>query len=280
MATPEGKVPIVESAGQAVRFLRENWRFGLGVAAIGAAAQTVAFAVFGLAPLWLIAAGIISAFVHATFVGVALKGQVGAGARTAGDGMRVFAAMSMVGFFSAIILFMVFYVAMGVLIGPYADEVRAAGQDAARLMAIYDRAAAAQPNVLMWAMVIAGLLILLVTSRLYLAAPATVDQGRIKVFDSWRWTKGNLLRIAVARVIVLGPALILVGALQSVVAAAFGAPAGDLAALSANARSISVVGFYFVAGVSQFLIYGLLEAGLVSYLYRGLRPPAPNPPAA
>ncbi|MDZ4693045.1 hypothetical protein [Terricaulis sp.] len=278
MATPEGKVPIVESAGQAVRFLREHWRFGLSVAAIGAAVQTGAFALFGVTALWIVVVGIVSAFVHAAFLNVAFNGPVGVGARLAGDGLRVFASMSFVGFFISIVMFMVLYVAMSILIGPYAEEVRAAGQNNEQLMAIMDRAVTAQPNVMLWALGIAGVLVLLLTSRLYLAAPATVEQNRIKVFDSWRWTKGNLLRISATRVLLLAPALILVGVLQSIAAAIFGAPASDPAALAANAQTVSVIGFYFLAGLAQLLIYGMLEAGLSAYLYRGLRPTPP--PAA
>lgn len=278
MATPEGKVPVVESAGHAVRFLREHWRFGLGVAAIGAAAQTVAFALFGLSAGWLVIAGLVGAFVHATFLSLAFNGPSGAAARVGGDGMRVFAAMSMVGFFVAIILFMVLYVAMGVLTGPYQQQMLAAREDEAQLRAILDQAAAAQPHILVWSLIVAGVLILLVTSRLYLAAAATVDQKRIKVFESWRWTKGNMLRIAGARLLVLAPALILVGVLQSIVATLFAAPS-DPAALAANAQSLSVIGFYFIAGAMQLLVLGMLEAGLASYLYRGLRPAAAPPSA-
>lgn len=272
MATPEGKVPVLESAARAVRFLREHWRFGLGIAAIGAAAQTAAFALFGLTAPWLVTAALVGAFVHATFLNVAFNGPVGAAARVGADGFRVFAAMSMVGFFVAIILFMVLYVAMSVLTGPYQQEILAAQQDEARLREILNQAIAAQPNVLGWALAIAGVLTLLVTSRLYLAAPATVDERRIKVFDSWRWTKGNLLRIAAARLVLLIPAVILVGVIQTIVAASFAAPT-DPAALAASAQSVSVVAFYFVAGLAQLLILGMLEAGLASYLYRGLRPP-------
>ncbi len=279
MATPEGKVPIIESAGQAVRFLREHWRSGLGVAAIGAVVQTAAFALFGLTALWLVTVGIVGAVLHAAFLNIAFSGSVGAGARLIGDGARVFAAMSMVGFFVAIILFMVLYVAMSVLTGPYQQEMLAARQDEAALRAILDQAVAAQPHVLMWALGVGAFLTLLATSRLYLAAPATVDQQRIKVFDSWRWTKGNMLRIAVTRLVLLIPALILVGVLQSIIGASFGAPTSDPTALAASARSVSVLAFYFIAGLAQLLILGMLEAGLGSYLYRGLRP-AQAPPSA
>lgn len=275
MATPAGKVPIIESAGQGVRFLRENWRFGLGIAAIGAAAQTAAFVAFGLTPAWMLTAGLVSAFVHATFLNAALNGPQGAAARISIDGARVLAAMAMVGLFIAIVLFMCLYVAMSILIAPYAQEVQAAGQDSEQLMAIMNRAAAAQPQILMWGVIVAGVLILLLTSRLYLAAAASVDQNRIVVFDSWRWTKGNLLRIAGARVLLLGPALILIGALQSIIASAFGAPADDATALAASAHAIPVIAFYFVAAVTQILIVGMLEAGLAAYLYRGLRPAPP-----
>jgi len=281
MATAEGKVPVFESASQAVKFLREHLRFVLGVAAIASAAQTLGFLTLGLSLPWMLLLGIIGAGAHAALLGVALKGPEGAAARLFGDGARVFAAMAMVGFFMAIISFMVLYVAMSVLIAPYAEQAQAAAQDNERLMEIMNTTIAAQPSVITWALVAGGVLLFLLTSRFFLAAPASVAEARIVVFASWRWTKGNLLRIAATRIVLLGPALILVGALQSIAGLAVGTPGGDPAALAAAAQGnpVGFAVFYVVAGFIQLALYGGLEAGLAAYLYKGLRPPSASPPA-
>lgn len=276
MAAGGGKVPIFESAGQAVGFLREHWRFAAAVAGMGALAQAGAFLLLGPNVLWLVVLGVVGAAVTAAFLGAAIKGEAGAASRLGGDGARVFASMSIVGFFMAIAAFMILYVAMSVLIAPYAAEAQAAQEDQAALMAIMNRAIEAQPSVIMWSMIVGGVVLLALTSRLYLAAPGSVAENRIVVFDSWRWTKGNMLRIAAARIVLLGPALILVGALQSIAALALGAPGGNPAALAGLAASnpVGFALFYAVASFFQLGLFGALEAGLSAYLYRGLKPPA------
>lgn len=279
MATAEGKVPVLESAAQAVRFLREHWRYALTVAAIGALVQSGAFLALGASLPWVFLVLAVAACTHAAFLNAALNGQAAPPPAVFADAGRVFGAMAIVGFFLVIVIFMVAYVAMSVLIAPYAEQVKAAGENSEQLAAILNEAAAGQPSVTLWAMAIGGAIVLLLTSRLYLAAPASVDQNRISVFDSWRWTKGNLLRIAAARVVLLAPALVLVVALQTFGAAVLGAPGGDPAALAGQAQGnpLGFALFYFVAGFVQIGVYGALEAGLAAYLYRGLRPP---PPAA
>jgi hypothetical protein len=220
--------------------------------------------------------GLVSAAVNAAFIAAALYRVGDVRARLAGDTGRVAAAMAMVGFFIALIAFLAIYVAMTVLIAPFAEEVKAAGQNQAQLMQIMNQAAEAQPSVLSWAMLLAGAAIFALTSRFYLAAPASVEEKRIVVFESWRWTRGNLLRIVAARLILLTFALLFVGALQSLIAMAMGVAAGDAMALAAYGQS-NPAAFAIFFGVASFLhiaIYSSLEAGLSSYLYRGLRPPA------
>jgi hypothetical protein len=272
---PAGKAPIFDSIGAALRFARENWRFVLMVAAISAGAQALAMLALGPTLIWFAVLGLASAAANAALIAAALHGAGAVRARLVGDTGRVAAAMAMVGFFIALIAFLAIYIAMSVMIAPYAEEVKAAGQDQAQLMEIMNHAAEAQPNVLSWALLLAGAAIFALTSRFYLAAPASVDEKRIVVFESWRWTRGNLLRIVAARLMLLAPALIFVGALQSLLAMAMGVAAGDAMALAAYGQSNPAV-FALFFGVASFVhiaIYSSLEAGLSSYLYRGLRPP-------
>jgi len=281
MAVPAGKVPIFESAGQAVRFLRDQWRAIGAIAAICAFAQTAAFLLLGMTLPFLLFTFFVTACAYAAFIGRALRSDPTPPAAIVRDGARVFAAVSAVAFFMAIVAFMVFYVAMSVLIGPYGAQVKAAGQDQAALGEVFTQAVQAQPAVLSGAVLIGAALLFLLTSRFYLAAPGSVDCKRIIVFDSWRWTKGNMLRIAAARITLLIPAYALVFALQSLISFAVGVPATDPAQLGAVAQAspFSFAAFYMLAGFIQFAFFAALEAGLAAYLYRGLRPETPPPGA-
>lgn len=282
MATPAGKVPIFESAGQAVRFLREQWRTVFAIAALCALAQAGAFLLLNVSIPFLLLMFFIAACAHGAFLTKAFGDAPLTGASVAGNGARIFVAIAAIAFFMTIVGFMVFYTAMAILIGPYGEQVKAAGQDQAQLAQIFSQAAQSQPAVLSWALVIGGVILLLLTSRFYLAAPASVDRKRIVVFDSWRWTKGNMLRIAAARITLLFPAYALVFALQSLASTLIGVNATDPAQLAALAAAnpIQFGLFYFLAGFIQLGFYASLEAGLAAYLYRGLKPADPAPPAA
>jgi hypothetical protein len=127
---------------------------------------------------------------------------------------------------------------------------------------------------------------LLLTSRLYLAAPASIDAGRILTFETWNWTKGAVLRITWARFMLLVPAYVLMFALTTLLGRLFGFNVLDGASMQA-ALSTNPIGIIVFEFVSSFIVLGLyvpLEAGLSAYLYKGLKPDgapaAVQPPAA
>ena len=116
---------------------------------------------------------------------------------------------------------------------------------------------------------------LLLTSRLYLAAPASVEQGRILTFETWAWTKGSMLRITAARLMLLLPANILAFAIGYLAGRVVGVDAMNSGAMAETASS-NPAGYLFyvlVATFITFVLYSSLEAGLSSYIYRGLKPP-------
>jgi hypothetical protein len=270
------KLSIRDNVGAALRFVRENWRFVLVVAAIAAFAEGVTFFLMGATLSWMLLLGVITAAAYAALARAALFGPSGVQQSLPADGARVFAAMAVIGFFLTIIFIMLTFVAMSILIAPFEAEVKAAGEDQAALMEIMNRAVEGQPGTLAWTIVAGAVIVFLLTSRFYLAAPACVDQKRIVVFESWKWTRGNLLRIIGARLMLFIPALILVGALQSLVALAIGAPGGDPGALAgyAAATPAGFAAFYAAASFLQIAIYSALEAGLSANLYKSLKPPA------
>lgn len=277
--TAPGKLPIRDSIGAALRFARGNWRFVLGVAALGAGAHTLALAGLGSNLLWFPALIAVSGAVHAVLTRAALSGAPGAASTLAGDTGRTIAAGAIVGFFAAMIVLVLLYVSMGVLIAPYVDEAKALLEDQAGLRALMERAVREQPAILSWTIGIGALIMLALTSRFYYAAPASIERGRILVFESWRSTKGAMWRVIAARVVLLGPALILVGALQSLAGMVVGVSGADPAAMAARAEAnpLAFVAFYGVAQFLQIAIYTSLEAGLSASLYRAFQQQAPRP---
>lgn len=266
------RIPIKASVGEALRFVRANWRFALITGALGAVG------IVAMTPLPLI--GIVGLYfimvaANAALVSAAMNGAVSVRPRLANDTLRVAAALAIVGFVLAILLIVAIYIAMAVLIAPYADQVRAAGEDQTQLAAIMNTAVAAQPQVISWALVLGGLVIFYFTTRFYFAAPATIDRSRISAFGSWRLTSGNVLRIMGARILLLLPAIILVGAVQALVGAAFGFSTSDPVALMAQAQANPAFFFVFF-GVGMFVqiaLYSALESGLAAALYRAAKGP-------
>lgn len=277
-----GNVPIRESVGAALRYVRENIGFVAMASAIAAGAMTLVGALALAAPplgfVTSIASTFVQALVYAAFVGAALFGAGAVRVRWMNDGMRVWAAMAIIGFLLVIIMFVASMVASVVLAtGPlarYLPDLQAAGSDQAAVVAIMTRFAEQNPLAVLLLTLFLGGIWMLITSRFYLAAPATVDQQRILTFETWPWTKGAMLRITGARLLVLIPANIFVGAVGLLVGRLIGADTMDPATMSAAATS-NTVGYLVYVFVSSFLslgLYSALEAGLSSYLYRGLKP--------
>lgn len=269
------RLSVRDSIGEALRFTREHWRFVLTVAGLGALAQVAAL-MLGILPFVMLAALVfVSAAIYAALTRAALSGPASVRAHAAGDTGRVAGAGAIVGGFGAIVALVTAYVAMAVLIAPFAEEAQGLKEDRAALEALMQRAVSEQPQVILWALVIGGVLLLLITSRLYLSAPASVDRARVSVFESWTWTKGNLLRIAGARVALLGPAMIFAGALQSLVGMGLGLGMADPVALaqSAQAKPALFIVFYALAQFMQIGVFTALEAGLSTAIYRRLAPP-------
>lgn len=280
-------VPIRDSVGAAFAFVRENLRFILVVAAAGAAALTAVGALTLAAPVLGFGTTIVSTlaqtFAYAALVAAALFGGGAARVRWVSDGGRVWVAMALIGLFLFIVLFLASIVASIVMVagplGPYLEELQRAGGDNQAVMDVMLRFAEANPVAVLLLTLFFGAIWLLLTSRLYLAAPATVDQQRILTFETWKWTKGAMLRITGARLLLLIPANIFVGAISHLIGRGVGLntldPATAAAAALSNAPGYLI--FVFLSSFLQLALYSSLEAGLSSYIYRGLKPQSPQP---
>lgn len=268
------KVSARENVGAALRFVREHWRLILIMAAIGAVATAALVAVSQSSPLVAILADVgnwlVQAFVFAAFV----KAALGQTQRIEpGDGLRMFGAMVVVGFF----LFLAFFVLMipGAIVliagpmSPYLADMQAAGQDQAAMMRVMTRFAQENPAPLLAFFAFYGILWFLLTSRLYLAAPATAEARRVRTFDTWRWTRGMTLKIAGARIMLLAPAFVLMAALTYLAARALGI---DPTSAAQRPPLPLFTAYVVIDRLLFFATYLALEAGLSTALYRALKP--------
>jgi hypothetical protein len=125
--------------------------------------------------------------------------------------------------------------------------------------ALLQRAAEAQPGVVRWAGAIGGLIVFALTSRFYFAAPASVESGRVLAFQSWAQTRGNMLRIMLGRLVLLGPALVFVLALSM--------SAAEFARSQVAVVALAVI---WASAFVQMAVHSSLETGLSVGLYRRL----------
>ena len=104
--------------------------------------------------------------------------------------------------------------------------------------------------------------------RLLLVNPATIGARRVRVFETWSWTKGNVLALFASLILVVFPMALLLGVISGLLAPALGVDAND------PATQLGYTGLAYQCLTSMFSL--LLVAGpvlgLSGYLYRGLNP--------
>lgn len=289
-----GAVPVRESVGAALRYVRENVRFIASIALLYAVVSTLiaglTLSVPQLGVLTMVANGVVQAFCYGALTAGALFGVDTVRSRWPRDGWRVWSSMVVVGFFMTIVMFVITIpVTIALVAGPlgsYAADLQAAGSDQDAVLQIMIRFVEENPLAVLVTALFFFVVWLLLTSRLYLAAPASVDAGRTLTFETWKWTRGATLRITWARFMLLVPAYALMFALTALFGRVFGFNVLDSASLQAAvaANPIGVIIFEFITSFIVLALYASLEAGLSAYLYKGLKPagaPAASaPPAA
>lgn len=279
---PAGKVSINDCVGQALRFARTQWRFVALLAAI-CAGTNVAFSALSLAlpaagTLFFLIVLFVQALIYAGATGAALGTRTRIDASLLVEGLRVFSAMSIVGFFLMLVMFVAFIPGAIILaagpLAPYVGEMQQATGDQARTLALMTRFAQENPLIVLAVFLIYAALWMTLTSRLFLAAPATVAGARVLTFETWRWTAGQTLAIVGARLLLLTPAYVLVYALPAFVGRLVGLDTADPFALenAARANAALVLGYVFVERFVYFAVYTSLEAGLSAAFYRALKP--------
>jgi hypothetical protein len=117
-----------------------------------------------------------------------------------------------------------------------------------------------------------------IAARVTLSYPATVAEGRMFVFSTWGWTKGNDLRLMACLLL-----LVIGGVFLAVVALApFGVALELVFGKGAQANPSSPAHWILslLGGLVNTMFSTAPYAGMAAYLYRGLRPADTAQPAA
>lgn len=287
MTTPAGKVPIVESAKAGFEFMRANLRTVAPAAALGAVLYAGAELVGGSGPnsLLLQIVGLAFTIVYAGFLQrLALRGDKSGvlGLKLGQDELHLLSAAAVIFFFMFIIAVMG-GVVLGVVLTSAFEQAGLTPEDLrgdpqavqAQLVALLS---GPHGGPVIGALVVFALGVFYLLMRLSLSAPATIGEGKIMAFSTWRWTDGNVLRIAAAFLLLMAPLFfglsLVIGIIGGVIGGAAGAQ-GTLAAAPAAVRAPLLL----IAAFAQLIVITPAMNGLFAHLYRGLRP-ADLPPQA
>lgn len=282
MATPPGKVPIAESAAAGLKFFTENWRRILPACALmgvaygfyfyAAALTNASGAASPLAFFGSLAVLVLMILLGTSFYRLALRSQYpGAlGVALGADERAYFGAV----IWAAVPIVLIGLIALFALATILVPDLQASGmtpEQAANDQAFMTRLLQKHGGPAALIFFVAAVLILWISLRLVLAPPATIDSGKIKVWSTASWTKGNTWRIFAAIFMLMAPLTILVLVIQSIVALAVGVnPDQAQAGIAAPTPGVAIYGFAY--GLTSALSLAPM-AGLTSFLYKGLRPP-------
>jgi hypothetical protein len=271
-----GKVPVVKCFEAAWRFLIENWRLFVPAAAVPAVANGISLALsptsVGAANLMNDFGGMLIVTVAGVFFTAAVLRKVVRdefiapwGLAAGPDEMRL---LGVLGCFLAI--FVPPIILIGVVFQIFLlSRIAASPEELADLMAdseAFSEAIVQQlgaGGLLMLDVILAVLIVIAIVTmvRLSMVNAATIAERRIVFFQTWAWSKGNVLRMLGALVITTLPALLLDLIVAAVVLGVAGGGPAPVQFLAGG-----IVGF-----VQSLLSIPAIALGAI--LYKGLRPP-------
>jgi hypothetical protein len=269
-----GKVPVVECAVVAWRFFLEHWQRFLPAAVIVALVSGIAPALLvagqpaALGDLFVMAISTIAGiFFVAAVLRQAVRGefQGPAGLAFGLDETRLFGVLGAMALLVVppILLFsvVVFVVLLGRM-GGSPEELEALAADPEAFNRALNEALATPAGMVIQVigLVMIGVL-LVVSARLIMVNAAAIGERRIVFFQTWSWSKGNVLRIIAAMILTALPVALfnlVVGSILS-------------SAVELQAGVVAIVREIVIALIGAL---GLIpQIALGAHLYKGLRPP-------
>jgi hypothetical protein len=270
MAQGDGKVPIDQTVRAGFAFMASSlpvtFPAGVFVAVFAAAAQVLAgpaFAAPGPLALGFVLLVTLASISYTAFLyRLALREDATGffGLKLGADEGRLIGVVAGLTFVLAVMVLVgVFILALAIAVALTQSGVSPAqlqGDEAATQKALMQILQSPSGGVF-WAL-LAGMLaiVLWVSVRLSLASAATIGEGRMVLFSTFAWTRGNVLNMFIA----LLPAL---------------APQAGIALLAdqISGAGIASVALRFVLAAIQMTLLIPAQAGMYAFLYKGLRPP-------
>ncbi len=277
------KAPVVESASAGLQFLVMHWRKLLAPALFLGLVSAIMFATLGPdaaasgspASALLVQASyaLASLIALAPAYRLALRQETGGfgGLQVGADELRLilsqFAVLAIVMFIMLVAAFTLVLVAMALAASSGASLESIQGDPQALLAALGPMGGLLIS--LLGVLAIAALVAALV--RFSLVQAAVIGERRIAVMAAARWTKGNVMRILAANVLLGTPLFILSMLLAALLKLATGVDPADVRTwANAAPEALAVAGL--VWGSVTYMLMNVPIAGLSAYLYRGLRP--------
>ena len=274
-----GKVPILECVVIAWRFLIENWRRFLPAAVVVAVASAVAPLLLGLLLGGPTAGAILAGqlveaialvFFTAAVLRYAIRGEFNGatGLAFGPDEARLVGVLAAVSAIAAPLIFLVLMVWSASIIGSLgltAEELETRMADQAAFNQTMTEAMGRPPNssVIVIAILAIGLGFYLF-SRLAMANAASIGERKFVLFQSWSWSKGNVLRIMAAVIVTALPATLInliINSMLSGISVAEDNPGGILIYVVMEALRVLIA-----------TLIGIPYIALGAHLYKGLRP--------
>ncbi len=275
-----GKIPVLKCFEQAWRFLFEHWRLLAPAAVVPAIANGIALAMSPVGPDGatnlmndiggMVIVTLASVFFTAAVLRKAVRDEFIPpwGLAAGPDEMRL---LGVLGCFVALFILPAF-VAVEALdalvirrVAPTPEALRdlQANPEAMNeaLLEVLGPGGLVLLNVLLMAAVILAIIGVIAMVRLSMANAATTGERRIMFFQTWGWSKGNVMRMIGALLITALPATLLDLIVAAIVLGIAGAGPAPV---------------QFVAGAVTGFIQALLSIpaiALGAILYKGLRPP-------
>jgi hypothetical protein len=276
---PAGKVPVIACVVASWKFLIDNWRPFLPAALIiGAVAgiSPILLASGGLTVgefyLFPVIAGLASVFCWAVILRKAVRNEFlkPTGLAFGQDEARLLGVLASIVLLllpAAILSGLVYFFILIGSMGLTPEQMEQLSLDPVAAQEAVEKAMTDLPKTSAGATLgvlamIGAFILLLIYARIWVVSAATIGERKIVFFQTWGWSKGNVLRIAAAILMTWAPAWIgsyLIGNLIS-----------QLATAAPNVLTLMLASF-MSATIGAFA--AIPPTVLGAELYRGLRPP-------
>jgi len=275
LSADTGRVPVLQSVLEAYRFLGASWARFLP-ACVLVAASTGFVQASQATPAGFLLSFCVSLLVSCMFTAAVLRFAVRgeftgpAGLAFGADELRLLGvSLGLIAVFlppaviAAIVIGTVF---LGRILSDPAAAERLAGDPEALRAAIQEQLGPSGAMALLAVVLLFFAVFLFIAARLVMVNAATIGERRMVIFQTWRWTAGNVGRVLSAMLLTFIPVILVTSLLADLLRLAV-FPGGLV-----SASSLQLFVYGFLIGLPGAL-GNLPVLGLSAFLYKGLRPP-------